>query len=138
MVREISHPPADIRKPNPESGDQFFVVAKCLDLSFAWFQLDPLPVSLGRNPEPPLGDLSIVPLRGNIRATPEYLMRVIGHDRKSDAVNRKDGSQMLQALPSPLATMFKVPSRQRIKATQKGSTDTAVPDVDDLNLSRID
>ena len=34
--------------------------------------------------------------------------------------------------------MLKVFSRQRILATKKGPADTAVPDVDDLNLSRID
>ncbi len=63
---------------------------------------------------------------------------MITHDRESDAVNRKDGRQMFQPIASPLASMFEILPRQRVLATKKGPADTAVPDVDDLNLSRID
>jgi hypothetical protein len=45
---------------------------------------------------------------------------------------------MLQSLPSPKATMLKVFPRQRILAAKKGTADTTVPNMDDLNLSRID
>ena len=65
-------------------------------------------------------------------------MGVIGHQRKGKAIDREDRSQMFQPLPRPQAPMFVIVTGQRIEPAEKGTSDTAIPNMNDLNFSWID
>jgi hypothetical protein len=63
---------------------------------------------------------------------------VVAHDCVSEAVNGKHAGQKLQSLPNPLPAVFKRLSGDWIIAAQKGSPNTPLNAVNDLNFSGID
>jgi hypothetical protein len=62
---------------------------------------------------------------------------MVHHDRKRNAVDREDGSQMFQPLPRPLPPVLKVFSGQRVLAAEIRTSNAAIPNVHDLNLTGV-
>ena len=60
-----------------------------------------------------------------VQVNPYHDMIVIAHDCIGAQINREYGAEQFDAINDPLAAVFKVITRDRVGATQEGSTYTS-------------